>query len=380
MKQRIFSDTILENIIQFLIEDETGGFIIDMMMKISKDLNKRLTNTFFYPMIKRVPRVIRLNKVNLSCSSKVYRFDVVECVAWSPDGQRIVSGSNYGHIIIWDAQTGEKITHLTDTNYHTNYMRNVAWSPDGQKILAGSDKTIIIWDAQTGKQIREILMGHTDCVRSVAWSPDGQKIVSGSDDTTVRIWDAQTGKQIWCTGDRSIPKGLTCHIAQVNSVAWSPDGQKIVTGSNDCTVRIWDAHSGKQIVKTIRGYTRAVYSVAWSPDSRRIVFGGSHPIMRMWSAITGKPIGPSLVGHTSGVTSVAWSPDEQKIVAGGYNGLVIIWDTKTGKNIWNKLSSSVITSVAWSLPSGSKACEAETPDGQRIISGSNVGTIKIWII
>ena len=125
---------------------------------------------------------------------------------------------------LWDAATGQPIGDpLTG---HTGGVTTVAFSPDGTRIVSGSDdKTVRLWDAATGQPIGDPLTGHTDEVNSVAFSPDGKRIASGSLDTTVRIWDAATGQPIGqpLTGD-------TTGDVRVYSVAFSPDGTRIVFG------------------------------------------------------------------------------------------------------------------------------------------------------
>ncbi|KAG5222565.1 POC1 centriolar protein [Salix suchowensis] len=147
-------------------------------------------------------------------------------------------------IRIWDAATGQQVGDALTGHESGDFRR---FSPDGTKIVSGSDdKTIRIWDAATGQQVGDALTGHEDRVLSVAFSPDGTKIVSGSDDETIRIWDAATGQQV---GD-----ALTGHNRQVTSVAFSPDGTKIVSGSSDETIRIWDAATGQQVGDALTGY------------------------------------------------------------------------------------------------------------------------------
>jgi hypothetical protein len=115
----------------------------------------------------------------------------------------------------------------------------------------------IYWNAML-----QTLEGHTERVTSVAFSPGGQQIVSGSGDKTVRCWDAATGQQL-------LP-ALEGHTERVTSVAFSPDGQQIVSGSGDKTVRRWDAATGQQLLPALEGHTYGVTSVAFSPDGKHI--------------------------------------------------------------------------------------------------------------
>ncbi|KIN96361.1 hypothetical protein M404DRAFT_82641, partial [Pisolithus tinctorius Marx 270] len=122
------------------------------------------------------------------------------------------------------------------------------------------------------------LQGHSDEVRSVAFSPDGKRIVSGLLDNTVRVWDAERGVQI------SSP--LEGHTWSVTSVAFSPDRKRIriVSGSEDNTVRVWDAERGMQIGSPLEGHTEPVDSVAFSPDGKRMVSGSWDKTVRVWDA------------------------------------------------------------------------------------------------
>ena len=147
---------------------------------------------------------------------------------------------------------------------HIDHVNCVAFSPDGRRLVSGaSDKTIRVWDVITGKQITQFER-HTGAVNSVAFSPDGTRIVSGSSDFTVRVWDVHSGKQI---------TQLERHTGAVNSVAFSPDGTRIVSGSSDFTVRVWDVHSGKQITQ-FEEHSEPISSVAFSPDGVKVVSAG----------------------------------------------------------------------------------------------------------
>ncbi|KAF8146610.1 WD40-repeat-containing domain protein [Mycena galopus ATCC 62051] len=206
-----------------------------------------------------------------------------------------------------------------------------------------------------------VLNGHKGLVISVAFSLDGTRVVSGSYDNTVCIWDAETQTQIGAP--------LEGHTSEVSSVAFSPDGTRIVSGSYDNTVRVWDAETQTQIRAPLEGHTSAVTSVAFSPDGTRIVSGSIDNTVHVWDAETQKQIRAPLEGHTSGVTSVAFSPDG-RIVSGSYDNTVRVWDAETQTQIGAPLEghTNLVTSVAFS------------PDGTHIVSGSIDNTVHMWDI
>ena len=134
----------------------------------------------------------------------------------------------------------------------------------------------------------------------MAFSSDGQRIVTRSDGNRLHVWDGGTGQQMG--------QPLTGHTNTVTSVAFSPDGRRIVSGSDDTTLRLWDAGTGQPIGAPLTGHTRSVLSAAFSPDGRRIVSGSRDNTVRVWDAGTGAPIGAPLTGHINYVISVAFSP------------------------------------------------------------------------
>jgi hypothetical protein len=204
------------------------------------------------------------------------------------------------------------------------------------------------------------LRGHEYTVSSVAFSPDGSRIVSGSWDWTLRLWDAKTSQPIG--------EPLRGHEYTVSSVAFSPDGGRIVSGSLDNTLRLWDARTGEPIGTPLRGHEDAVLSIAFSPDGSRIVSGSDDNSLRLWDARTGEPIGKPLHGHGGAVWSVAFSPDGSRIVSGSGDKTLRLWDAKTGQSIGPLLRGheNPVYSVVFS------------PDGSRILSGSNDKTVRLW--
>jgi hypothetical protein len=242
--------------------------------------------------------------------------DAVGSVAFSPDGQSIISGSYDNTVRVWDATTG---TEQHTMHGHEDWVRSVAFSPNSQSIVSGSDDcTVRVWDATTGTE-RHIMHGHEGWVFSVAFSPDGQLIVSGSDDCTVRVWDASTGAE---------QHTMHGHEGWVRSVAFSPNGQSIASGSKDKTVRVWDATTGTER-HIMHGHEHRVYSVAFSPDGHFIVSGSHDYMVRVWDVTTGTER-HIMRGHEGWVRSVAFSPDGQSIVSRSWLGTVHVWDASTG--------------------------------------------------
>ena len=130
-------------------------------------------------------------------------------------------------------------------------------------------------------------------INSIAYSPDGQHIASSSDDNMIKVWEVATGKQLRC---------LEGHTAQVWSVAYRPDGQQLASGSSDKTVRVWEMATGKQLLR-LEGHTAPVWSVAYRPDGQQLASGSSDKTVRVWEMATGKQL-LRLEGHTDPVWSV----------------------------------------------------------------------------
>jgi WD40 repeat protein len=156
--------------------------------------------------------------------------------------------------------------------------------------------TIRVWDASTGVDTAEILQplrGHNDKVWSVAFSPDGSKIVSGSGDTTIRVWDASTGV--------GMPPRLRGHISRVYSVAFSPNGSRIVSGSGDNTIRVWDATASVEMLPPLRSHDECIVSVVFSPDGSQIISRSEDENIQVWDAGTGVelPRAQTAVDHIS---------------------------------------------------------------------------------
>ncbi len=287
-------------------------------------------------------------------------------IAFSPDTTErlIASAGEDGAILIWDAATGQEVTHIQQEER----VRALAFSPDGQWLISGSkDTTARVWEVETGREIARVQ--HTDSVNSVAFSPDGQWAASGSADNTVFVWEAATGRKTV----------QVQHDDQVWEVKFSPDGHWLATGSNDGTVRAWDistaldtgAATAEQVVEM--PYDGWMDTLDFSPDGRLMAFGGGQ--YNRWNAGSGE----IQVWDTSSwelvfrnpqegwVRDVAFSPDGQWLVSGGYDGTARVWNTTTGEMIALMNHRPRVYAVDFG------------PDGQWIVSGGTDNSARVWL-
>ena len=205
-----------------------------------------------------------------------------------------------------------------------------------------------------------IIRGHTGRILGATFSLDGTRIVSGSDDCTIRVWDAQTGNPVLGP--------LKMHTSFVLSVAFSLNGRRIASGSADNTILVWHAFTGKMVAGPFKGHTNAIWSVCFSPDGKRIASGSSDQTIRIWDAQTGDPLVGPLSGHTDRVNSVAFSGDGARIASVSGDKTVRVWDAMSGRLVLGPLTGhkNLCVFVAFS------------PDSKRIVSSSQLGDVCIW--
>ena len=174
-------------------------------------------------------------------------------------------------------------------------------------------------------------------VSRAPFSPDGKRVVSGSEDKTICIWDAQTGHPVL--------EPLEGHTGSVWSVAFSPDGKRVVSGSSDNTICIWDAQTGHPVLEPLEGHTDWVRSVAFSPDGKRVVSGSSDNTICIWDAQTGHPVLEPLEDHTDGVLSVAFSPDGKRVISGSSDKTICTLDAQAGHPVLEPLGGHTYHSI-----------------------------------
>ena len=195
-------------------------------------------------------------------SSAIQPLVPINSAAVSRDGRYIAVGLDDRAVVLWDTAAGRPVRTLAG---HQKPVLSVAFSPDGKHLLSGSaDATAILWDVETGEPVRTY-KGHTGPVVSVAFSPDGTRLLTGSPDGTAILWNTQTGEQVHtlkCTRGRSWAS-RTARTATT-----------LATASADRTATLWDAETGKQTF-VLRGHREDVNCIAFSPDGRRVVTGSS---------------------------------------------------------------------------------------------------------
>ena len=195
-------------------------------------------------------------------------------------------------------------------------------------------------------------MTHERILWSVAFSPDGKFVVSGSGDRTARVWEAATGKEI----------ARITHDRIVRSVAFSPNGTYVVSGSDDGSARVWEASTGNEIARMT--HDGNVNAVVFSPDGRYVVSGSDDGTARVWEASTGKEI--ALMTHDGTVNTVAWSPDGQYVISGSSDSSIKVWDAATSQEIAHMSHDGKVNFIAIS------------PNGKYIVSGSDDFTARVW--
>jgi WD40 repeat protein/tRNA A-37 threonylcarbamoyl transferase component Bud32 len=317
-------------------------------------------------------------------------------LAFSPDGKRYACMQHSPDIAVCDAATGKVLFQLAGKrDLVQRSVVGLAFSPDGARLAsAGEDRTIWVWDLET-RQVALAVRGHLDPIKGVAFTPDGRRLLTGSLDGTARVWDARAerpalelsvkggsprdpvfspdGTQVAVAGDRvrvwDLRKGGPAREfptpAEAQAVAFSPDGNWLVSADRDHVARVRDARSG-EILRELKGHTDLVFSLAFSRNAGTLVTGSSDKTARVWDVGTGRTL-QELKGHKEPVGKVAISPDGTRVATTSVEHFVRVWDAGTGEVVWElKGHRSPVV------------CAAFSPDGTRVATGGYDARARVW--
>jgi RNA polymerase sigma factor (sigma-70 family) len=249
---------------------------------------------------------------------KLQRPKGVVAVAFSPNGRILASGSvGDDKVYFSEPATGHDLgPHLPGND---SSIRHLAFSPKGAFLaVAGYGPTIHLWDFEKQKKRHSLrLPEKTPAVNCLAFSPGGAKLASAGawgGNHHVHLWDIATGQEV-----RTFPG----HQNWVNAVAFFPDGQRLISGSADRTIRLWDLTTGQE-VRRWQGDPKGVSCLVLSRDGKTLFSGGGDQTIRLWEAATGKEL-HRLAGHPSAVAVLALSPDGTTLASGGQDGSILLW-------------------------------------------------------
>eukprot|EP01100_Stratorugosa_tubuloviscum_P009626 TRINITY_DN402_c2_g1_i1.p1 TRINITY_DN402_c2_g1~~TRINITY_DN402_c2_g1_i1.p1 ORF type:complete len:496 (-),score=223.21 TRINITY_DN402_c2_g1_i1:156-1643(-) len=441
----------LEAILNELLSNEEKlpySFFIDqkeIISNLDKTIKEAFPNTPEEQVIEityQPQAIFRIKAVTRCSSSMSGHSEAVLSVSFSPDGNRLASGSGDTTIRLWDMNTE---TPMIACRGHSKWVLCVAWSPDGVRLGSGSmDNQVRVWDGRSGRLLR-LLKGHTKWITSIAWEPlhlnsPSIKLASGSKDGTVRIWDVRLG---------TCSLSLSGHTAAITCVKWSGEGL-IYTASEDRTIKVFTANEGK-LIRTLSGHGHWVNTLAIHTDyalrtgafdengvapqdleqakqaalvkyqkvkgsgNERLVSGSDDHTMYLWEPGKasndggGKNFVCRMTGHQQPVNIVAFSPDGLFIASASFDKSIKLWNGINGTFIATfRGHVGAVYQIAWSadsrlLVSGSKDSTMKlwdmktrrlksdlpghadevfsvdwSPDGERVASGSKDRIVKIW--
>ncbi|MHC5716896.1 MAG: WD40 repeat domain-containing protein [Nostoc sp.] len=285
-----------------------------------------------------------------------------------------LSSYDFSNLTVWQA-------YLQDMNLHRVNFTNAdlsksaltrtlggvlaaTFSPDGKLLGTSIDNQIWLWSVANIKQIITC-DGHTGWVQSLAFSPDGEILASGSNDQTVKLWNIHTGQCL---------QTFLGHSNRVIFTTFSPNGETLVTGAEDQTVRVWDVNTGS-CLRVLEIPINWVLSIALSPDGQTLATGSDRTTVKFWDLASGECIN-ILPDYNSHVWAVAFSPDGKTLVTGSEDKTVKIWDVLTGKCLQTLSEDS-------DSPTGDSNASriwlvAVNPDGQSLLSVGENQTMKLW--
>ena len=273
--------------------------------------------------------------------------------AFSPDGKSVAVVAGFS-ARIWDAVTGQPIT---PPMRHGDFVRSVAFSRDGRRLLTSSlDKRASVWDVATQRSIGQPMPKHpTQQIEMTAFSPNSEYVVTAADDRSTQVWNALTGQAV----------SLIMQQEAVKSVEFSPDSRRLVTMSGK-TARVWSAFTGKAISAPMK-HSAPLTSVLFSPDGNFVLTASEDKSARIWDATTGLPVSVAML-HADAVNSASFSPDGKFVVTASDSkgGAVRIWP------FYSATPSSWILDLAELLA----GCSLDSTGNPSYLPGKTIGWLR----
>jgi hypothetical protein len=290
----------------------------------------------------------------LELALKIGPLAPVSAVAFSPNDKLLAAGS-FGQVAIWDLTTAKPVKILTNV---LGAVHDVKFNPTGTLLaVAGGQPSgqgeVRLFQTSDWKLLN-VLRGHDDVVFSVAFTPDGNRLATGSFDHTVGLWDVASHQKL---------KTYTGHSDFVYAVAFGPDGKKLASAGKDRIVRLVEIDTGKSLF-TFSGMENDIMALAFSPDGKRVVSSGFETALYWWNTETGEQV-KAMGGHSVAVHEIAFSKDGKRVISGGGDRTLRLWDGNTMAALRNAGVNSVIYAVAIS------------PNGKLIASGTFDGLVRL---
>ncbi len=270
----------------------------------------------------------------------------------TPDAALLINGNDAGVLELWNTST-----HSLPTEFPLNeWGYSVAFSRDGRRVVGGSSKIVTIWDASTGDKVIEI-PAHNGTVHTVAFHPESDKVLSGSWDGSLKLWEVPSGKELFRIGGGT---------REYDSFSISPNGDLFATGTGfTAEIRLHDAHTGDR-VETLTGVTERVGVTAFSADGAWLVSGGEIGEVAVWDVSRRAMRWTTRLGQDR-IRFVTINADSKWFAALSQTGAIAVWEIETGQQ-------------KFSLEEPGAYCLRFTPDSRRLVSGGADAALKFWTV
>ena len=311
-------------------------------------------------------------------------------VVFSPDARLVASGARDGSVRVWEAGTGR----LVNSVGHRGAIVSLGFTRDGQTLLTASTDGAALWNAATGLELRPIAEGQA--LRGAVFSPDDRRVLTWTGGSAARVYETATGNvlgrldqvgevttaefspqgdtvatagrrnvYVWDTRSWQRRHLLEGHTQAIRAVAYSPDGQRLVSAGIDGAARVWDVVGGR-LLGSWTGHSGVLLDVAYSPDGTALATASSDRTARVWPSTLGA-VPAVLAGHRDSVTHVEFSSDGRSVLTAGVDGDARVWDPSGDPQL-----------ALVGRHGGAVNTVAASRDGRLVVSGGSDGTARVW--